>query len=390
MKMMNHSAARDARRAGWQWLDATMARQPGAAAKEASAPALFPSATIRFPHLFDDDHVTFGGNASFVDAAYSAIKAVNRHDAVMRTALGHMAKPRRIRGRVQGTPEQRDVGACPDTTSVLLDINVPVDLARRVLACIPPDIFPLSTDDAHSLAKRLGKSKWLDDFRKDGKRVNASTMPQPRRFTCGLEDTTRQHVDDDGRNVSLLTHYPAPYVNDNCNRIPDEFFELMQRVWLDARDELPDGVCSERPPDSLQLMLYYRLFGSRVGRHRDYYDVRQYAKWLDGDEPKWLGTQMPYSITMVYSMGPLEMDLVFSCAPADNPKAPRTEYVVIEPLMVIRLPHGSLFLLSVADDLRYCHEVEIAYEDGSPLDWRIAFVMRWLQSSKRVREFLMN
>ena len=88
--------------------------------------------------------------------------------------------------------ESQSVGASHPASSVVLQLCVPEELRRAVLAEVPADVLPRPDDDAKSLKERLTGSTFLEDSHvlKNGKgpsrvRLNGTCYPQPRRIRPG-------------------------------------------------------------------------------------------------------------------------------------------------------------------------------------------------------------
>ena len=59
--------------------------------------------------------------------------------------------------------ESQSVGASHPASSVVLQLCVPEELRRAVLAEVPADVLPRPDDDAKSLKERLTGSTFLED-----------------------------------------------------------------------------------------------------------------------------------------------------------------------------------------------------------------------------------
>ena len=171
--------------------------------------------------------------------------------------------------------------------------------------------------------------------------------------------------------------------------MPLEIGELGVHLFLSVRHLLAD-VCASSPPNHCQLLAYYGLFNSRMGRHKDdhkldtLHDVLLKRMTLADAVKTTKGALVPGSDVLVYSTGPLHM--LFSwCFTRENAPFLKRERHETHRWMQITLDHGSLLIFKSIDDLYFYHELSIAWWKcyGIPTavketDFRFAFVFRWL------------
>ena len=235
------------------------------------------------------------------------------------------------------------VGCSFPACSVCFTPWVPDEILQPVLDGIPNEMWPVEGDTPQSLAARLGESTWLDYLVHDGKPVNGNpTARQPRRKTYGVE-VTAEHTDADGDTVSEMFRYEAPRRKNNaCWKMPMPIWHLVLFVWRAALKHLPTGICQKEPPNSVQLLLYFGLLRSRMGRHRDMADTPMLAEALEKGIPKANskpGWQQHFgTVTLVYT---LERDLPMNCTlsypPKENLKEPNRNNYLVHPLFQIPL-----------------------------------------------------
>ena len=267
---------------------------------------------------------------------------------------------------------------------------------------VPDEVLPRPDDTASSLQARLAQSSFLEDIHvlKGGHgparvRLNATCYPQPRRRSWSLaekKDVARDQPTDDAC-ASLLnyTAYGRLPSDWEAVEMPPPVEDLGVALWRVALPFLaePSTRC---PPTGCQLLLYYPLFLSAIGRHRDNYNSRQMVEVIKGKrslaslvEGNHHGgdanSQVVGSNVLVYTAGDADMTFALSFPQPSDYSAHRKEYV-IHPIFCTTLGAGTLLVFSPVDDLFFCHEVFFAEQHKG--NYRLAFVFRWLS---QVRKF---
>ena len=202
--------------------------------------------------------------------------------------------------RVWGPVLERDAaaaGCVRAAASVVIRPNISPSVVAAAIRCVPTDVLPRVDDSCVTLAQRLGASTFLDDAHvlnagngKRGKhgqkrrRLNTTYFPAPRRKSWSVVVREEEEKVDGVPVVSLFNYsaYGRLAEDVRCAPMPLPVFSLGEQLWLAAMPYL----CEESrrsPPTHCQLLLYYVLFGSRMGRHRDNYTVRHLRAMLDGD-----------------------------------------------------------------------------------------------------------
>jgi len=166
-------------------------------------------------------------------------------------------------------------------------------------------------------------------------------------------------------------------------------YTLGVAVWRAAYEFLTD-LSRACPPTGCQLLLYYSLFQSAIGRHRDNYTSQQMVAVINGErrisqllEGSHHGgdanSQVTGSNVLIWTEGPADMQFCLSFPPRDDLGANRDEYV-IHPTFCVALGAGTLLIFSPVDDLFFCHEA-FFLRDGVG-GYRLAFVFRWLSQER--------
>ena len=177
-------------------------------------------------------------------------------------------------------------GARFPTSSILLGVDIPESVRTAVLAEVPEEVLPKAGDTPADLVQRLRASDFVENSHvlKGGKGparvlLKGTAYPQPRRRSWSVE------VDDDDaepaegvapatrRLLNYTAHGRLPS-DWEARPMPRAVFELGVILWSVAYPSLTE-ISQVSPPTACQLLLYYRLFGSCMPRHRDHYTAEQ-------------------------------------------------------------------------------------------------------------------
>ena len=300
--------------------------------------------------------------------------------------------------------DARAAGAPFATSSILLRPGIDPELRARVLAEVPLDVIPSGDDTVASFVARLSSSSFLEDshVQKSGclrerVRLNATSYAQPRRRSWSVQ-VREPYTDFDGDVVSTLMSYSAfgRVAEDlEAHLMPRPVFDLGVVLWRIAFRFLT-AESQVRPPTACQLLLYYKMFGGCMGRHRDNHNTKQMrdvvsgkrsrASLMEGDAP--MGRQAPNSCVLIWTEGNADMTFSLSFPPttawgSTNFEAGRDNYVT-HPVFSTRLGAGTLLVFTPEDDLFFCHEAYFSKE-GQSQDHRMSFVFRWLSAERTFR-----
>jgi hypothetical protein len=280
--------------------------------------------------------------------------------------------------------EAKACGALAPVGSVLLRPTLLWSEAQSVNALLPAALFPQPSDTADSLASRLSESDFLDPIVvpdggngcRGGVLLNTTTYAQPRRVSWSV---TFPALGADGQPVRMLLQYPHAYHKSvHCKAMPMPVFNLGVELWGVAWPYLTD-VCQQSPPNHCELLCYYTLFNSSMGRHRDYFSPKDLAAYyVSGTDPRSSakGAQLANSNVLIWSVGnaPMTLHLSFPKCIAD---AGKPKDYVKHPTLSFRLCGGTLFVFAPLDDLFFCHEC--GFSSTTP-GHRFSFVYRWLRT----------
>ena len=251
--------------------------------------------------------------------------------------------------------------------SSLFDLDVPPCILDEALKLIPEDVRSNDNDTKESLVERISASGWYDKLNPlaaGGSRgkmrvdLNATDYSQARRkaWSAVVQD---EHKDESGALVRTMYAYGKPNsrirTDLHATPMPTAIGELGTYLFLAARHVLSD-VCASSPPNHCQLLGYYGLFDSKMGRHKDDHKLETYHRVVSKlmtveDAVKTSkGAMVPGSDVLVYSTGPLPMLFSWCFAPTDAPYRDRDRHSRF-PYFQIYLPHGSLLVFKSIDDL---------------------------------------
>jgi hypothetical protein len=284
--------------------------------------------------------------------------------------------------------DARACGAPAPVASVLLR---PTQLlaSQSVYDLLPAALFPTSSDTAASLSQRLSESDFLDATlvpvggnARGGAYIllNSTQYPQPRRKSWSVCKVGPRGLGTD----TALLWYPHSYHRTCLSApMPMPVFALGVELWRVARPYLTD-VCQQSPMNHCELLCYYTLFRSRMGRHRDNFKASALGDCIEGrTDPRVGGTQgaqVADSSVLIWSVGnaPMVLSLSFAASAADRGTPKKYD---IHPRLSFELNGGTLFVFAPLDDLFYCHEssfTKLTLEAAGPAGHRFAFVYRWL------------
>jgi len=294
--------------------------------------------------------------------------------------------------------EAQLAGSPAPACSVLLRMPIESSLLARVRALIPSDVIPKAGETARDLADRLGQSIWLDDTRSKWKGkgpryvcLNKTTNSAARRVTWSvLAGNSFTDLEDDFLHVLFtyaLTGQDIAHMR--CRPMPRPIFDLAVELWRHAWPFL-GAYSRQHPPFVCQLLLYYELFHSAMGRHRDYFNVNHAADAMvhgksmfevlasSQNAPCGAKSQVPLSDVLIWTDGDAVMDLSLSFPNdlSEGAVLSRNDYT-IHPRFKIPCGPGTLFIFSHLDDLHFCHQSEFQ-PSVNHTGHRLAFVFRWV------------
>ena len=220
--------------------------------------------------------------------------------------------------------------------SSLFYLDVPPYILDEALKLIPEEVCSNDNDTKESLVERISASGWYDKLEpleaggSHGKArvdLNATDYSQPRRkaWSAVVQD---KHEDESGALVRTMYAYGKP--NSRIRKevhatpMPSAIGELGTHLFLAVRHVLSD-VCASSPPNHCQLLGYYGLFDSKIGRHKDDHELDTLHKVILGHTTveeavkTTKGAMVPGSDVLIYSTSPLPMLFSWCFAPTHAP-----------------------------------------------------------------------
>lgn len=308
-------------------------------------------------------------------------------------------------------PVLKDAAAAAGCQRAAASVVIIPEIAPSVLAaalrCVPADVLPRVDDTRESLAARLGASPFLDDAHvlnagngkrgaggKKRRRLNDTCYAAPRRKSWSVVVKAASE-DEDGEWLVSLCNYSAygRLAEDvRCAPMPSPVLSLGEQLWLAAMPYLCEA-SRRNPPTHCQLLLYYTLFQSRMGRHRDNYTVRHLRAMLQegmaagSTHGNMENSQRLGSEVLLYTEGCTPMDFALSFPPSSSLDTGIHNYVV-RSVFTVKLGRGTLMIFKDVDDQFFCHEASFdaqALEAADASGHRLCFVFRWCTSVKNFR-----
>lgn len=325
------------------------------------------------------------------------------------------APPRVEHARVWGPVLAAAAAAAGCVRAAASVVIIPVLAASVVAAargCVPQEVVPRTNDTPESLAARLGGCVFLDDAHvlnagngkrgrngKKRRRLNETCYAAPRRKSWSVVVGAAAR-DADGEQVVPLFNYSAygRVAQDvRCAPMPAPVFTLGEQLWLAAMPYLSEE-SRRNPPTHCQLLFYYVLFKSSMGRHRDNYTVRHLRAMLEAEDEggeaapgsthaSMENSQRLGSEVLLYSEGTCPMDFTLSFPPRSELDTDIKRYVKT-PDFTAQLGSGTLMIFKDCDDQFFCHEAcfsDDALLSAGPTGYRMCYVFRWCTSVKLFR-----
>ena len=125
------------------------------------------------------------------------------------------------------------------------------------------------------------------------------------------------------------------------------------------------------PPTHCQLLLYYVLFQSCMGRHRDNYTVRHLRALLQegtaagSTHGNMENSQRLGSEVLLYTEGTTPMDFTLSFPPGTSLDTGIQNYAC-RSVFTVQLRRGTLVIFKDCDDQFFCHEASFHSKKTTP------------------------
>jgi hypothetical protein len=272
---------------------------------------------------------------------------------------------------------------------------------ESVMAAFPQDVLPRASDTQETLIARLAASSFLDDglVRQGGNqsrfiRLNTTNYAQARTVSWAEGAPSVPAVGDDGgagqplllpfyRNPTRLTEddaicspWPAPVqaLRDFCHQLAYPYLGPLSRAYKQ---------------DHLEVKIYYTIFKSKIGNHRDNFTGDQlYQYFSSGTHPfdpastakRAKRGQLQGSDFVIWTMGNAAMvwSVTFPEDRSKNCVRKTTEYVV-HPTFQCEVGNGTLLVFPCFSDFFFAHGAVFSpacLEDNPRDGYRLSFVFR--------------
>ena len=303
-----------------------------------------------------------------------------------------MRVPHRVVWGRLGAMKALSRGAWAPVDSVLLKPDVVPPEAEKVLLLFPAEVIPGSNDTAATLAKRLGQCPFLDDahvpvggYGSVWTRLNKTNMSQPRLVNWSVK------VQPKGDDVLPEAGHVRLHAYPQLNR--PSLADLRCREWPPALSDLAvyvhklafpylGPVSKVTPYNYCECKLYYSLFNSKIGRHRDAFRSSQLVDYYECGRSPFESScaQMTGSDVCIWSLGTGVLDLkLYFPRGRDKANTSSNDNYVTDPAFHCPLLGGHLFVFKCLDDFFFAHEGELRSPPvccGEPSTWRAALVFR--------------
>ena len=252
-----------------------------------------------------------------------------------------------------------------------------VTVMENVMAVFPQDVLPRATDTQETLVARLAASSFLDDglVRKGGNqsrfiRLNKTNYAQARTLSWAEGASPGPAEWDEGgasspfllpfyRNPTRLTEdhaicspWPAPVqaLRDFCHQLAYPYLGPVSRA---------------KKQDHVEVKIYYTMFKSKIGKHRDNFTSDQlYQYFSSGTHPfdptstaeRAKRGQLQGSDFMIWTTGtsPMEWTISFPKNRSKHFVRKTAEYVV-HPTFQCEVGNGTLLVFPCFSDFFFAH-----------------------------------
>jgi hypothetical protein len=261
-------------------------------------------------------------------------------------------------------------------------------------------LIPVSTDDKRSLVGRISKSKYLDDivvYYPQPSVLNESfTSHQPKRRSEGIVKKS-VHVfhgsngEGQSKRIITLPNYTSyGRHQDNWQGRPMKLSTFVASLicWRVCWKYLTE-VSRKNPPNHCQILFYYGALKSKMGYHRDNFNVQFIKDIISGKTIQLNGhpsgggenSQIVGSNVLVLTMGNKPMKFSFRFPSSGNVKGSRKTYVT-SPKHQFTCGNLTISVLDPIDDIMMTHGASFVYNRIEKKDhWlRVGYCFRWLQS----------
>ena len=271
---------------------------------------------------------------------------------------------------------------------------------EEVMKDLDESLIPKISDDKESLVRRISHSKYLDDIVIYYPRysiLNQSlTSHQPKRRSEGVVKGS-VHVfsggngEGQGKRIVTLPNYTSyGRHQDNWHGRPMKFSTFLAGLlcWRACWNYLTE-VSRKSPPTHCQTLFYYGALKSKIGHHRDNFNVKFIQNVISGKAVTLNGhpsgggenSQIVGSNVLVLTMGSRPMKFTFRFPSRGNVQGNRKTYTT-SPKHHFSCGHLTISVLDPIDDIMMTHGASFVYntKENKNQWYRVGYCFRWLQS----------
>ncbi len=278
--------------------------------------------------------------------------------------------------------------------------NVDKEVLKKVFEDLDETIIPNTTDDKESLVTRISASKYLDDiviYNPCYSILNKSlTSHQPKRRSEGV---VKQYIhvysgvdgEGQGKNIVTLPNYTSyGRHQDNWHGRPMKASTFLASLicWRACWNHLTQ-VSRKSPPTHCQMLFYYGALKSKMGYHRDNFNVEFIKNVVSGKSitldghPSGGGenSQIVGSNVLVLTMGSKPMKFAFRFPSLGNIQGKKSTYIT-SPRHHFTCGKLTISVLDPIDDVMMTHGASFVYSTRANKNqwYRVGYCFRWLQS----------
>ena len=279
--------------------------------------------------------------------------------------------------------------------SVLIEPFFPPSFLSEMNGMLPDDIFPTPDDDEHTVLKRNDDCPWLDEVWRHGysRPTNGDKgSKQPCRRTVSIAYDNPSIAKSDGRYSTKLHVYTCREMPANKWQVRPasngEYAKVLE-IWRVAWPFLR-GPSRVKPPNAWQYVIYQRLLGRIMGKHRDNFSNKSLERMRNdrcpyNDNETWSGfcnSQIYGSSVIIYSFGNCPMEMSFYCLAADGGVSQQRYRKSNQ--YSFKVGEGQICILFSIDDLLMKHGLSFPVDRKSTEEQKVmvraALVIRWLDN----------
>ena len=275
-------------------------------------------------------------------------------------------------------------------------------ILEKVFEDVDNSLIPTISDDKETLVMRISGSKYLDDiviYNPSFSIINGSlTSHQPKRRSEGIvKRSVHKYSGSDGegqgRQIVTLPNYTSyGRYQENWHGRPMKTSTFLASLicWRACWNYLTE-VSRRSPPTHCQMLFYYGALKSKIGYHRDNFNVQFIKNVVSGKSVTLNGhpsgggenSQIVGSNVLVLTMGSKPMKFAFKFPSLGNVQGKKSTYVT-SPRHHFTCGKFTISVLDPIDDIMMTHGAKFEHNTKVHMNcwYRVGYCFRWLQSYK--------